>query len=213
MPGNAPRLGGSLSSPWVKKHIGNRDVRKDIKQSEDRRPNPTLRCYWIKKDRYLQWAELLPPASDFHKGCISTLSRKEWERNSTCWNRFQRTDLVSVIHKGAATMNWIELCFTWDPVRHSGFATFFSPWINGTVALFEISIMFSFLTFILMLNISKSQLYFRICYHRIIYWPCCQGLTQKSTLPTNIVHIFTKLLPAENLKPEVHLYVVCKRTC
>lgn len=64
-----------------------------------------------------------------------------------------------------------------------------------------------------MLNISKSQLYFRICYHRIIYWPCCQGLTQKSTLPTNIVHIFTKLLPAENLKPEVHLYVVCKRTC
>lgn len=136
MPGNAPRLGGSLSSPWVKKHIGNRDVRKDIKQSEDRRPNPTLRCYWIKKDRYLQWAELLPPASDFHKGCISTLSRKEWERNSTCWNRFQRTDLVSVIHKGAATMNWIELCFTWDPVRHSGFATFFSPlnkWHGGFI--------------------------------------------------------------------------------
>lgn len=184
-----------------------RDVRKDIKQSEDRRLNPILRCYWIKKDRYLQWAELLPPASDFHKGCISTLSRKEWERNSTCWNRFQRTDLVSVIHKGAATMNWIELCFTWDPVRHSGFATFFFPlnkWHGGFIWNFN--------------NVLISNIYFDAQYFKesvifIIYWPCCQGLTQKSTLPTNVVHIFTKLLPAENLKPEVHLYVVCKRTC
>lgn len=130
------------------KHIGNRErhFREDVEQSKGRKPN-LKRHYWIKEDRHLQWAEHLTLASDLHRGQIfSTSSRRECKRNSTCWNSCPHIEHVRVIHKGAVTVNLIELCFVWSQVRHSGFATFF-PWINCMTGLFEISIMCLFIKF------------------------------------------------------------------
>ena len=171
---------------------------------------------------YFQWAERVTLASDLHRGQISTSSRKEWGRNSTCWNSCPHVEHVSVIHKGAVTVNLIELRFIWGQVRHSGFATFFS-WINCMTGLFKFSVMFLFIkvtlistfpgsffssTFQRNSHVSQFVSIESFTGHAVWVWsrnPSVHPIYQR------LIHGFPKLCPTEHLKTAEPLYVAHKR--